>query len=210
MLRVCQNEKKNKVGGIFHPILWLAVKLFWWRLWCYKKAWRSMDQGREPRNIQQTANWFFFFFGFAHSTWKFLGQGRNPCHSRDPSRCSDNARSLTHRATRELLCVLYLNPKSPSPKPHAYANNVFFKDKTLLPPQSRSHFCTGTWKISEDWRGGRLVLRGDEQVPEPPTLHLTDPTPACSLANPQRGRGGVEFFLSFFEGRTHGIWRFPD
>ena len=34
--------------------------------------------------------------------WKFLGQGPNLRHSRDPSRCSDNSRALTHCATREL------------------------------------------------------------------------------------------------------------
>ena len=28
--------------------------------------------------------------------WTFPGQGLNPCHSSDPSHCSDNARSLTH------------------------------------------------------------------------------------------------------------------
>lgn len=43
---------------------------------------------------------FFFFFGHAHSMWTFLGQGLNQHHSSDPSRCSNNTRSLTHCATR--------------------------------------------------------------------------------------------------------------
>ena len=43
---------------------------------------------------------FFKFFGHTHSMWKFSGQGWNPCHSSDPSHCSDNTRSLTHCATR--------------------------------------------------------------------------------------------------------------
>ena len=46
------------------------------------------------------------FFG---GMWKFPGQGLNPCHSSDLSRCSGNAGSLTCRATRELpenLCCL--------------------------------------------------------------------------------------------------------
>ena len=38
----------------------------------------------------------FFFFGCTCSTWKFPGQGLNPCHS------SDSTRTLTHWATREL------------------------------------------------------------------------------------------------------------
>ena len=36
-------------------------------------------------------------FGCTHGTWKFLGQGLNLCHSRDPSHSSDNAGSLTTR-----------------------------------------------------------------------------------------------------------------
>ena len=40
--------------------------------------------------------WGFFFFGCTHSIQTFQGQGSDPCHS------SDNARSLTHWATREL------------------------------------------------------------------------------------------------------------
>ena len=38
---------------------------------------------------------FFFFFGLALGMWNFLGQELNPCHSSNPSHCSDNARSLT-------------------------------------------------------------------------------------------------------------------
>ena len=45
---------------------------------------------------------FCFCFGHACGMWKFLGQGSNP-HTRDPSRCSDNARSLTCCAIREFL-----------------------------------------------------------------------------------------------------------
>ena len=43
------------------------------------------------------------FFGHAHGVWMFLGQGLNPHHSSDPSFCSDNAKSLTHYAIRELF-----------------------------------------------------------------------------------------------------------
>ena len=46
---------------------------------------------------------FFFFFGHGHSMWKFPGQGSNPYHISDPSHCSDDTRSLTCCATRELL-----------------------------------------------------------------------------------------------------------
>ena len=47
-----------------------------------------------------------FVFGHAHGMWKFPGQGSNTQHSSDTSHCSDNARSLTHCATRELLKIL--------------------------------------------------------------------------------------------------------
>ena len=40
---------------------------------------------------------------------KFPGQELNPCHSSDPSCCSDNARTLTYCVTRELLVCFY-NP----------------------------------------------------------------------------------------------------
>ena len=42
-------------------------------------------------------------FGHAHIMWKIPGQGENPCHRSDLSHCSDNIRSLTCRATGELL-----------------------------------------------------------------------------------------------------------
>ena len=53
---------------------------------------------------------YLFFFGHAHSIQKFPVQGSNLCHSNHPSCCIDNARSLTHCATRELLIlkVIYL------------------------------------------------------------------------------------------------------
>ena len=42
-------------------------------------------------------------FSQARGIWKFTGQGSNLRHSSDLSRCSDDARSLTRCATRELL-----------------------------------------------------------------------------------------------------------
>ena len=39
---------------------------------------------------------FFFFFGCAHSMWKFLGQGLNLHHSNDLRCFSDNTGSLAH------------------------------------------------------------------------------------------------------------------
>ena len=49
--------------------------------------------------------YFYFaerFFCHAHGMQKFLGQGSNPCHSGDPSHCSDNTGSSTHYTAREL------------------------------------------------------------------------------------------------------------
>ena len=40
----------------------------------------------------------FLLFDCTQDVWKFLGQGLNPHHSRDPGYFSDNARSLTHCA----------------------------------------------------------------------------------------------------------------
>ena len=48
-------------------------------------------------------SFFFFFFGWTCSKQKFPGQGSNPQHSSNPSHCSDNTWSLTHRVSRELL-----------------------------------------------------------------------------------------------------------
>ena len=49
------------------------------------------------------------FFFFICSTQKFLGQVLNPCHSNDPSPCSDNAKSLTCCLTGELPKLFYMN-----------------------------------------------------------------------------------------------------
>ena len=57
-------------------------------------------------NILDLFFFFFFFFGCAHGTWKFPNHGMNPCHSNDPSCCSDNAESLTCCATREPIMDL--------------------------------------------------------------------------------------------------------
>ena len=46
--------------------------------------------------------YLFIFFGCTCGIWKFLGQGSNLCHSSDQSCCSDNTRSLTCCAIREL------------------------------------------------------------------------------------------------------------
>lgn len=45
----------------------------------------------------------FCFFPFWPCLQKFLGQGWNLCHGRDPIHCRDKAMSLTHCATRGLL-----------------------------------------------------------------------------------------------------------
>ena len=45
----------------------------------------------------------FVFSICGHNMWKVPGKGLNTSHSIDPSCFSDNARSFTHCATRELL-----------------------------------------------------------------------------------------------------------
>ena len=54
----------------------------------------------------------FPFFSHAYSMWKILGQGLNLNHSNNLCHCSDNARSLTHWATRELLSSFSYQPQS--------------------------------------------------------------------------------------------------
>ena len=44
---------------------------------------------------------YFYFFGHVLGMWKFLGQRSKPCHG------SDDARSLTHCATRELPLIIF-------------------------------------------------------------------------------------------------------
>ena len=53
----------------------------------------------------------FFCHCCAHGLWKFLGQTLNLCHSKDPSRCSDNAGYLTCWVTKQLqdFSLLLLN-----------------------------------------------------------------------------------------------------
>ena len=52
---------------------------------------------------------FFWGGGHVHGMWKLLGLGSNPRHSSGPSHGHDNARSLTHLATRVLLTLATLD-----------------------------------------------------------------------------------------------------
>ena len=53
-------------------------------------------------NYPEKANLILFFLGHPQGMQKFLGQGSKPCHSSTPSHCSENARSLTCKDTRDL------------------------------------------------------------------------------------------------------------
>ena len=57
---------------------------------------------------QSLGSFGLIVFGLVHSKWKFQGQGANLHHSSDQSHSSDNAGSLTHGATRELLKLMLL------------------------------------------------------------------------------------------------------
>ena len=54
----------------------------------------------------QESFFFFFLWYHAHGIWKFQAQGSNLCHSSNQSHSSDNTRSLSHWATRELHPLL--------------------------------------------------------------------------------------------------------
>ena len=59
--------------------------------------WTSAPKQRPDWHRTQEAAFSFFMFWPRPRRQKFLGQGLNPYHSRDPSHSSDNARSLTVR-----------------------------------------------------------------------------------------------------------------
>ena len=60
------------------------------------------------------------FFGCANNMQKFPGQGMNLSHSSDLSHHNDNARSLTHCATRELWALFYIKWTVPSTREHQF------------------------------------------------------------------------------------------
>ena len=57
---------------------------------------------------------FSRFWLRARGTQKFLDQGSNPCHGRDPNHSSDNARSLTARPPGNSRSFLSDDVPSPS------------------------------------------------------------------------------------------------
>ena len=54
------------------------------------------ERSQIPEYVLFLFSWLvvLLLFGHASSMWNFWGQGSNPCHSSDPGRCSDTARSL--------------------------------------------------------------------------------------------------------------------
>ena len=58
--------------------------------------------------------------------WLFPGQGLNPHHGSDPSRCSNNAGPLTQYATRELLPFINFTARE------GQLNLVFIKEPKLI------------------------------------------------------------------------------
>ena len=75
-------------------------------------------------------------FGRTCCMWKCPGQGLNPCHSSDPSRCSDNAWSLTH-CTTKMWISFWDRAKGSSSKKGKQTNKqkpmiYIWKDQLLL------------------------------------------------------------------------------
>lgn len=63
-------------------------------------------RGQIHKGLAQVLEYHFFFFfpfGLACGTQKFLSQGSNQCHSNNQSHGRDKAGPLPHGATRELL-----------------------------------------------------------------------------------------------------------
>ena len=63
--------------------------------------WYQAELSHPPENtalhlLDSLSPWkpLIFFYSCICCMWKFSGQRLNPCHSHNPSRCSDNARSL--------------------------------------------------------------------------------------------------------------------
>ena len=62
----------------------------------------------KPR-IDWLIDWFLsFFLCYTCGMWTFQDQRFNPCHSHDPSNCTDNARFLTCCTISELLRVFFI------------------------------------------------------------------------------------------------------
>ena len=128
------------------PQLWLNLKLCFgsdtWPLelnmpWVAKrkKGKKSLSHVKSIWDIQRNkgpCRWLYkslaISFGYAHSKWKFPGQGLNPRHSSDLSHSSDNTRSLTTRlpgnstfgiSLGDLLSLIFLvwsnHPPTPPP-----------------------------------------------------------------------------------------------
>ena len=68
-----------------------------------------------------------FFLGHTHGMWKFLGQGWSPSHS------SDNAKSLTAKATREFLFLFFLKALT--------QQEEYFSQDNFTKPSSRLYCC---------------------------------------------------------------------
>ena len=62
---------------------------------------RGVSQETGYSSLCSTILFFIYLLFIGHGRQKFPGQGSNPCH------CSDDTRSLTHGATRELSPLFY-------------------------------------------------------------------------------------------------------
>jgi len=111
-------EDFNCVGHLYHaPFIFLYIKCsiqgLAYSRYTINAYWMSkwMDRTRIffvfLLCVSLSLLFFFFFFSSPHhSMWTFLGQGSNLYHSYKSSHSTDNTRSLTHSATRELPFVV--------------------------------------------------------------------------------------------------------
>ena len=109
---------------------WISVNICWkaapWKAWSFSFRFQGLSL-LLPFQVPTSSVFLWFceqfwyisdssvsfslslFFCHTHGVWKFLGQASKLWHSRDPSHSSDNATSLNHGATRELLFPLKLS-----------------------------------------------------------------------------------------------------
>ena len=116
--------------------------------------------GTATFKIEMYALFSFCFLGAVTAAWQFQDQGSNPPHSSDLTHCSDNARSLTCWATRELQKFVFDNVSL-----QTFASNVWRVTRRI--PQVNSPLSEiNFWiiRISKFWKtwgwGERMGVRG--------------------------------------------------
>ena len=97
-----------------------------------------------PRPVKMCFVFVFLFVAMitACGSWKFLGQGSNPCYSSHSSHSSDKARSLTYQSARQPLKICLEPQTNNSPQMSAEClMGISFSLPSLRAHQQIACFC---------------------------------------------------------------------